>query len=340
MIIHPPFKHWKISILLGMTFLPTCQTPGQSSKETNIPLHILKQGYPIYSLAFSPNGKILAVGSLGLRLWNVATGQLKATAKDTDGFVSSLDFSPDGRLVATGSSEDESGIGSLKLWDSVTGNLIKTLSKVASDSVAFSPDGKTLASIGVYNRSEFPQLKLWNLQPRKSSGTQPLKEEATRISFSRDGKLWAVTDTKKVIVGQVRTGKVLRMLRHKGVTSAVFLSSDRLASISDNIDLWDIKTGLLIKKLAIPTSEPQGTAFSPDGKIIAVGGGNLAALDQKPGASSKSSGTITIWAVDSGKLLQTLEMPEGNVIAVTFSPDSKLLASGSDDGTVKLWRVK
>jgi len=47
-----------------------------------------------------------------------------------------------------------------------------------------------------------------------------------------------------------------------------------------------------------------------------------------------------LWRVADGQLLRTLEGHSGPVNSVSFSPDGSWLASGSWDGTVKLWRVE
>src|SRR5262245_44546916 len=64
-------------------------------------------------------------------------------------------------------------------------------------------------------------------------------------------------------------------------------------------------------------------AFSPDGKVIASGGGN----------------TIKLWDVATGRELRTISGHSYEVFSVAFSPDGKVIASGSEDKTIKLWDV-
>jgi hypothetical protein len=72
-------------------------------------------------------------------------------------------------------------------------------------------------------------------------------------------------------------------------------------------------------------------AFSPDGSMIASGGGY--------DVTGKLDKTIKLWRVSDGKLLRTLEGHTWEVHSVAFSPDGSMIASGSEDETIKLWRV-
>jgi WD40 repeat protein len=65
-------------------------------------------------------------------------------------------------------------------------------------------------------------------------------------------------------------------------------------------------------------------AFSPDGKYVLLGGyDNIA----------------TLWEVDSGRELRSLEGHSDSIMAVAFSPDGKRVLTGSRDGTARLWKT-
>ncbi len=109
------------------------------------------------SVAFAPDGKILASGSWDhtVKLWDMATGREIHTLSGHTSWVNSVAFAPDGKTLASGSLDYTA-----KLWDVATGKEIGTLSGHTASvfSVAFAPDGKTLAS-GSWDHT----VKLWDL---------------------------------------------------------------------------------------------------------------------------------------------------------------------------------
>jgi hypothetical protein len=109
----------------------------------------------VLSVAFSPDGKLLATGDTDgeTRLWQVADGKQLFTFKEHTGWVFSVAWSPDGQTLASGS-EDQT----VRLWDVRSGQCLQTLQGHTSlvRSVSFSPDGQTLAS-----GSEDQTVRLW-----------------------------------------------------------------------------------------------------------------------------------------------------------------------------------
>ncbi|MBE9003796.1 hypothetical protein IQ259_01805 [Fortiea sp. LEGE XX443] len=99
----------------------------------------------IYSLALSPDGKLLATGDMDgqIHLWQMADRKNLLIFKGHEGWVWTVAFSPDGQTLASGGHD-----GLIKLWNIQTGDCLKTLDKHTGIvwSVSFSPDGQTLAS--------------------------------------------------------------------------------------------------------------------------------------------------------------------------------------------------
>jgi WD40 repeat protein len=115
--------------------------------------------------------------------------------------------------------------------------------------------------------------------------------------------------------------------------------------IGGDLRLWDVKTGKNIPFAGTlpPLWQPRlresavnfrSLSFSPDGRILA------AAIGRFEASGSKWSGLIVVWDAQTGKRLAALSGHTDEVLAVQFSPDGRLLASGGKDALIKLWDVK
>jgi WD40 repeat protein len=129
---------------------------------------------PLYSIAFSPDGDILAVGDINnqIRMWDpdeaFRTGVdqypdpvIFSGHNGVDGNFSALiwdlDFNPEGELLASAG-----GDGSIRLWDVANGESLITLTgfERGVTCVGFSPDGRILASGSLDGT-----LRLWGIEP-------------------------------------------------------------------------------------------------------------------------------------------------------------------------------
>jgi WD40 repeat protein len=112
-----------------------------------------------------------------------------------------------------------------------------------------------------------------------------------------------------------------------------------------SIKLWRVSDGLLVRVLTGGSSHIYTFAFSPDGQWLASGGRGQSAIatfwKQIAGYRWSPKGkTVRLWRMRDGALLSVLADHVDDVWSVAISPDGQWLASGAEEGTVKLYRLR
>jgi RNA polymerase sigma factor (sigma-70 family) len=298
----------------------------------------------VISLAFSPDSRLLASGSAdrAVGLWDVAARkELRCLAHDDD--VLAVALSEDGRAVRAG------GIfGGVRAWDVATGKEapgFKTQDGYGPR-LALSPDGKILASWP--RRGEAGRL--WDATTGKElRSLKAMPQWVNALAFSRDGRLLAVGSGQGphfITLWDVASGRLLREFAEQGwVLSLAFSPDGRiLASGHDDkkVRLWEVATGG--QRFAFDHGDrPAALAFSPGGTPLASACNETRSNDKTggmtpaPGPGPQDQDKVRVWDPFTGARLATLAGHQGAVVCLAFSPDGRLLASGSNDTTILLW---
>lgn len=276
----------------------------------------------VMKLAFSPDNQALASADIddGLILWNKSTATL-TTRFPNRNVIQSVAFSPDGKLFVSGGYNK-----TIDVWDVPNNKLIKALDshKDYIHALAFSNDGKFLAS-GSWDDT----VRVWDVTSWTSMLTLAHPESVWDVAFSPDGSTLASIDFKgKIRLWNAKTGKLERDFSVDDGSGFVRFSpgGKLLATGADlAIALVDPQTGKVVRKLEGHERSPTAAAFSPDGQRL---------------ASVAWDGTLRIWNVDTGALVEILTKRGGHFRDVAFSPDGQTIATGSDDHTLRLWDVR
>ena len=300
-------------------------TEAQRAPNLGVPLLPAFVGHmaDIYSVAFSPDGSLVASGSADqtVRVWRVAD-RSPLWAWNTQHAATAVAFASHGYVLA--SAADDARV---RLWRVSDGTLLETFSGHESGvlAVAFAPDGYLLASGG-----SDCTVRLWRTIDRVALGalqghTGPVRAVAfspdgrTLVSGAEDGtiRLWDARDGRHIgtLTGHART-----------VFTVAFSPDGRLlASGSEDgtIRFWRAENGVMIRAIPI-RSTVSGVAFSPDGSLL---------------ASGSADGVARLWRVDDGALHRECLGHFGWVNSVAFAPDGTMFAA-ADDRTILPWSTE
>jgi len=330
------------------------------------PAFSLGENENIESLAFSPDSRYLACGTLGTKIHILEAPSLKP-ANVLTGHAASVAFLAFDR--AGGKLASRGGDAHIHVRSFPDCRLLADLADRGGGfgDLAFSPDGLLLAS-GQTDHS----VRLWNLARLEIPPTFLHGHIGTvrSVLFSRDGnELYTGSVDGTVKVFDVSSKGSTNILHHPDWTDEVSFSPDgRLLAVADfngrTAVLWDVASQRRIANVGEHSGPCRGVKFSSDGKLIATAGsdGNVQISDVSTGNGirlfpiraddSKASlafhptkailatarHDLRFFDLQNGKRIDLLAAgPTNEVQSVVFSPDGNRLALGMENGQVSVW---
>ncbi len=306
---------------------------GKQVRQLNSPV-------PVLALALSPDGKAIAVAGQDatIHLLNAENGQPVVQLKGHGGQVEGVAFLPDGkRLVSV------SGDGTGRIWTVPTKPDDKPVEPIVLNghtgpvhALAITPDGSLVATGG-----EDGKVRLWHAVDGKSQieltgHTGPV----LALAISPDGKeLLSGSADKTAREFDLGNGQTIRTLTsHSGPVAGVAYSpkGDRLATAGGDggIKVWDRANGQGL--IAFGHAAPNNGQIQPLNKVVFAADNTL--------VSASADRTLKSWTVEGAwSEMKPLGPHVFRVLAIDFSPDGKLIATGGGDpsrsGEVKIWNA-
>lgn len=295
-----------------------------SANERSKMFSVYHQGHePITAIAFSPDGKLLAIGSDGrdknIIIWDVAERKELRSLAGHQSDIEAVAFSSRGLLASA--SNDQT----IRLWRVADGKTIGILKghEERVTGVTFLGNGELVASCSVDKT-----IRIWQVDGGRLIRTLRQPDESRCLAYEPKKRLLACGGLHgRITVWDTTTwDKVRELPRRKFPVSSIAFSSDgaTMASASSDyrpkwagaVDLWSVATGKHLRTLDHPGVN--AVSFLPDSPILASGG--LCSHDH--------AHAIKLWDTKDYTLKAKLDEEQGYIMALAFAPRGHLLASG------------
>jgi RNA polymerase sigma factor (sigma-70 family) len=254
-----------------------------------------------------------------VRLWDPATGRERRPVAGHGKAVAALAFAPDGKTLASAGA-DEPGV---LFWQTATGKPLPgprptPHERTGYPALAFAPDGRLLAG------AESGRIRLWDTASGDAvQEIVPLPQVPTCAAFSPDGKRLVVGGSPAAQVIEIATARARLLpadrLPATPALAAAFTPDGQAVAASGQgwAALWDAGTAAVLRQV---TAKDRPLVFAPDGRTLAEVGYDAA----------------RVLAAETGAATAELR-GAGQFRCAAFSPDGKRLATGHDDGVVRVW---
>jgi WD40 repeat protein len=294
---------------------------------TRAPRVLESRGATVWALAFSPDGRRVAIGADHGVVRVVSTrGRRALNLRGHTDTVNGIDFSPDGASLVT-ASDDETA----RIWNLRAGSLTAVLRghDGVVRSARFTSGGTSVVTAGADGT-----IRTWavSADPVRARLVAPDGGKVTDVAFAPRGvRVAAASEDGVAMIWNLVDGRLLHTLRHgpetTGVESAQFSRDGRLVVTAGDdgaAKVWLASTGSLRETLTLPhEAELYAAAFSPDARLVAAAG---------------RGGGVRLWRWRRGTVLRRLRLPSERIDGVAFSRSGALVAAAGG-AAVRIWRV-
>ncbi|WP_248958460.1 nSTAND1 domain-containing NTPase [Sphaerisporangium perillae] len=286
---------------------------------------------PIEAVEFSRDGRLLAAAEADrVEVLSIGTpvspvGQMGAFPVDLNPDINNPDaakpmaFSPDGTILAVGG-EDQVRLLDLRVSRFAT-SAFTLLTPGGGDitTLAFAPDGQTLATADTSG-----DVRVWSMARLMPDLSVGLSDVVPSVALSPDGSTIATSedslDFPQVLLWDATTGEQ-RGAAFAGRAAVTFLSDQALLTDAGDAPVqWDIVTHAAVRRFEGDFSASDPLIVSPNGHLL---------------ATSDENGLAQLWDMGTGRRLGGPLPAKDRIGGLSFSPDSRLLATGGD--RLRLW---
>jgi WD40 repeat protein len=307
------------------------------------PIRMNVHGNRIRSVTFSPNGKMLASCAEDMTVvsWDLTRKYERSAPHDVTrnaknvlhtyrghtSAVFGVTFSPRGNRLASGGKD-----GTIQIWDPSRPQdrlpLEMESAEFTVDAVAFSPVSTMLAIA-----SNQRELRIWTSLINGPATVLPLDQAVAgrSMSFSPDGHSLAYVSQEGRICIYDAVRSTIQNLREQiqDGSSCEFSANGKYLAVAslrrNSSHVIDVETAKVLSR--IPGQ--RCVAISPDGRLLATQSSDVGEFY-----------AVELWDIVAGGSAGRLIGHKGQIDSIEFSADGRVLATGSGDGTARLWYLE